>query len=620
MEAPKNQNDYEKWFDALDTSDQAELMQAAGVKRPFTRSMWEDVDALAKQYNCPSEMWAVCFYGTQGLGKPSLRLEFDSNEELTRFAADKESCKQQQKEDVSDFVRELNELASQSRQARPAPSPVARQLTPGDRTALQELGLDGLAGSPVLDLYKQYLQSTETCSLNVDKEANEFAEVAANKGLPKASARNAYEAFKEAKRGCNTRLRNKLNKFEKWLKESGIDIETLPVSSEELATNEDVYAVWFPMEELATDTERFQNREKEFSQESVQRIVEDFDPNQFDPITVWEDTDGQFYVLSGHSRFEAFHQLDKDKIPAKLFKGNESEAITFAKILANRGQSPETITEDIAAYLEMRNTGASKATLKRTFGRDVNKLEALSHLDSKGKFIQALANPAIKEGTPKIDLTATWTGELAKAYPRQMTPARQSEVFNWLYDSDSEGYRKPKEEFFMTVEAELKDPFKDLEEPLNLKRDMKTGLEARRDTADSSKRLREINQELVRLQRTLESKSIARETRKELNRNVKELLTEKEKIQSGVREVLKTQAALFGIPKNTKLKWKKTMTYRQVKSLLKKAGYTEVPGKGSHIKFSKNGKTVTVVPKHSGDIAPGTYRKIIQQVEAYENR
>jgi predicted RNA binding protein YcfA (HicA-like mRNA interferase family) len=42
---------------------------------------------------------------------------------------------------------------------------------------------------------------------------------------------------------------------------------------------------------------------------------------------------------------------------------------------------------------------------------------------------------------------------------------------------------------------------------------------------------------------------------------------------------------------------------------LRREAWAERPGKGSHLVFSKDGRTV-VVPNHRGDIAPGTLRSI----------
>jgi predicted RNA binding protein YcfA (HicA-like mRNA interferase family) len=51
------------------------------------------------------------------------------------------------------------------------------------------------------------------------------------------------------------------------------------------------------------------------------------------------------------------------------------------------------------------------------------------------------------------------------------------------------------------------------------------------------------------------------------------------------------------------------LTTREVMNRLRREGWEERSGKGSHVVFTKPGHTV-VVPKHRGDIAPGTLRSI----------
>jgi predicted RNA binding protein YcfA (HicA-like mRNA interferase family) len=51
------------------------------------------------------------------------------------------------------------------------------------------------------------------------------------------------------------------------------------------------------------------------------------------------------------------------------------------------------------------------------------------------------------------------------------------------------------------------------------------------------------------------------------------------------------------------------MTPREVMSRLRREGWTERPGKGSHVVFVKADRAV-VVSNHRGDIKPGTLRSI----------
>lgn len=56
------------------------------------------------------------------------------------------------------------------------------------------------------------------------------------------------------------------------------------------------------------------------------------------------------------------------------------------------------------------------------------------------------------------------------------------------------------------------------------------------------------------------------------------------------------------------------MTTREILKILHKDGWYEVNQEGSHVQLKHPSKTGKVtVAKHSGDIAPGTLRRIYQQ-------
>jgi predicted RNA binding protein YcfA (HicA-like mRNA interferase family) len=52
------------------------------------------------------------------------------------------------------------------------------------------------------------------------------------------------------------------------------------------------------------------------------------------------------------------------------------------------------------------------------------------------------------------------------------------------------------------------------------------------------------------------------------------------------------------------------LTAREVMNRLRREGWAERPGKGSHVVFSKIGVGLVIVPRHGGDIPPGTLRSI----------
>lgn len=54
------------------------------------------------------------------------------------------------------------------------------------------------------------------------------------------------------------------------------------------------------------------------------------------------------------------------------------------------------------------------------------------------------------------------------------------------------------------------------------------------------------------------------------------------------------------------------MKAREVMARLRREGWTERPGKGAHVVFGKDERTV-VVSRHPGDLPPGTLRAICRQ-------
>ena len=51
------------------------------------------------------------------------------------------------------------------------------------------------------------------------------------------------------------------------------------------------------------------------------------------------------------------------------------------------------------------------------------------------------------------------------------------------------------------------------------------------------------------------------------------------------------------------------MTAREVMQRLRREGWAEQPGRGSHVKFRKEGRTV-IVPNHPGDLKRGLLQSI----------
>ena len=228
-----------------------------------------------------------------------------------------------------------------------------------------------------------------------------------------------------------------------------------------------------PREELRVDPKRFQNRQKEYSEESVRNIVaRGFDKSQ-DPIKVWRAGESDPYiVISGHSRFEASRRLYEDgdsdlaTLPVQMMMGGEQEAIEYAKVHANRTSTQESLYSDIEAYKLMKSKKKGQSELLDAFKHDavISKLRDLSELHVNGPFMQMLkdrddvANQTVQR--------ARWAGQLRRAYPT-LTNSHEREIFDFLIKN---GEPVKKDKFFEMIQNRVQNIAFEADKPLNLYR------------------------------------------------------------------------------------------------------------------------------------------------------
>lgn len=226
------------------------------------------------------------------------------------------------------------------------------------------------------------------------------------------------------------------------------------------ANSADSGVVMIPVTNLNFDTKNFQNREDEYSQTSVDRIIDavedgDFNWAVFDPITVWKKPDnGKYYVLSGHSRSEAFRRLALqnaqaqgrkfDKIPAKVFKGTFEQAKELA-LNSNTLSTKETDLERANYYRDRREKllaqGVKPSEVKKRLlelakkneGKNANKIIYMSYLDPRGIVADAVKNLAVSSGQDRerIAVVAEWIGHLRYMFP-QLTTMHENELYRFL--------------------------------------------------------------------------------------------------------------------------------------------------------------------------------------------
>lgn len=237
-----------------------------------------------------------------------------------------------------------------------------------------------------------------------------------------------------------------------------------------------------PISEIQTSVDRFQNRENEYSQETVDSIVNDYNKGTLNldnipPILVWRDpTNGKMYVVGGHSRLEAFKRLGRDKIQVQELVGlTEAQAKQRGREDNALGTS-ETVIEQAKLVRSWREEGMTKSDInekaRNLFKKNAKTVIAISALNPNGKVVQSLQ---ALEGNESGDRTkmegfAKWIGEARLAHD-QLTDSHETELFNYLLENDNSN-TKSQASFlgFVSSVVDRKSTFGKMEEgPLNLK-------------------------------------------------------------------------------------------------------------------------------------------------------
>jgi hypothetical protein len=250
--------------------------------------------------------------------------------------------------------------------------------------------------------------------------------------------------------------------FNKKESEIGYGMEEFPLKENDIQKElKELNRFAINRSQINIDLKRFQKRLSAFSAASVKRIVSNFEPAEMDPLVIWKDPkDNKYYLLKGHSRFEATGKLGIEELPAVEFKGTEAEAIKFAE-RSNLGATGYDLGELIDIYKTEKGAGTSTKELNRLFPGKVNKLEAFSHLDPKGMFRRLLEDPAFSDerGATSIDQKSREVGELRKIFP-ELTNQHEKQIFEALYPTDKKTsvyLKMSKNDFAKFIERQVTD-------------------------------------------------------------------------------------------------------------------------------------------------------------------
>jgi hypothetical protein len=211
-----------------------------------------------------------------------------------------------------------------------------------------------------------------------------------------------------------------------------------------------------PVKSINIKREWFQNRATPYSERSVQNIVDAANAGQFnwanmDAVTLWAGPDSKLYMLSGHSRLEAFERLcaagkqEFCNIPAKIATVSLSEAKKIA-LESNTLSTKETEIERAEFYRKARENFATSKQIeedaKRLEGANWTTIVAYSYLYPSGKTWNALNLLQSAEATSQnnIKTIAKWIGNAVKRLP-QLTVSHENEIYDWLVTNRGYGTR-----------------------------------------------------------------------------------------------------------------------------------------------------------------------------------
>ena len=231
---------------------------------------------------------------------------------------------------------------------------------------------------------------------------------------------------------------------------------------------------YVPLDEIYTDESNFQNRGDKYSEKSVKSIIDavangNFNWFAFDPVILWENpADGKKFVLSGHSRTQAFRQLAKmhpdwivdgltfTSIPARIYRGSFEDAKRLA-LNSNTLATPETLTERAAYYRRIRERqgitkGKDLKALKDKALRENNgqMIWDLSYLPEGGISFDSLKafklgeESGSTENFLRLATICQWIGKAFQIY-QGLSKAHDRELFNFLM---SGGYGSKSGQYF----------------------------------------------------------------------------------------------------------------------------------------------------------------------------
>lgn len=321
-----------------------------------------------------------------------------------------------------------------------------------------------------------------------------------------------------------------------------------------------------PVIELSVDPKRFQNREEEFSEKSVQNIVNavvegKFDKGEFDPIRTWKDPkDNKTYVLAGHSRTEAFKRLQTmlekgeipkeamDKMKAQGFKDfktipskdvsnkTEQDAIEYAKERSNVMGTQETDLARAKLWKEKRSKGDRDAAIRESIKGNTTQ-EKLSYLKENGKTwdaVKAVQETGQEGNKRRVYQIGEFIGEVRKRFP-ELTDSHENEMFDYLFEGSGKKITT-RPDFIQRIDNVVNNVSfqENPEAPLNLEKRTTRGV----NETEAVNARDEVLKEITSLERERANKKDPPQPSRlaEINRNIERLSQDLIRLDENIRK------------------------------------------------------------------------------------
>ncbi|MDD3868335.1 MAG: hypothetical protein PHR46_01915 [Candidatus Absconditabacteria bacterium] len=228
----------------------------------------------------------------------------------------------------------------------------------------------------------------------------------------------------------------------------------------------------FKVDDICTDIKKFQGRAEEYSEKSVNSIIDHvrkgrFDPRLFDPIKVRKNPENKkLYVLAGHSRLEAFKRLrdlqktDKqiqefcertninfEYIPATVFDDIDIHKAEYISAISNTLSDPEWPIDRAKWYRKTRSEMSLsdwEEEGKRAEWANRTKIKAYSYLDEHGcmaDMLRSFKNSISSSETNVLEKIAVRTGRVKSKF-LQLTRQHESEIYDRLITHQGYGTQK----------------------------------------------------------------------------------------------------------------------------------------------------------------------------------